>query len=336
VSAPGQKRRVGVVAIGRNEGDRLRRCLESVIPLAGRVVYVDSASSDGSPALARSLGATVVDLDMSKPFTAARARNEGFERLLELEPGLELVQFVDGDCEVVAGWMAVAVSALDADPGVAVVCGRRRERHPERSIYNRLCDFEWDTPVGEALSCGGDAMMRVPPLLEVGGYDAGLIAGEEPDLCLRLRQRGHRVLRVGAEMTIHDAAMTRFGQWWRRAVRAGHAFAEGAARHGRPPERHWVRETRSLVVWGGLFPLAGLLLAPVTHGASVVALLALYALQFGRIYASERRRGRGPADARTLAAFLLLAKVPEFQGASQYALLALAGRRSRVIEYKSG
>jgi GT2 family glycosyltransferase len=328
--------RVGVVAIGRNEGERLRRCLTSVIPRANLVVYVDSASSDGSPDLARALGATVVDLDMSTPFTAARARNAGFDMLLSLDPAIELVQFVDGDCEVVTGWTGSAVSALDSDPSVAVVCGRRRERHPEATVYNRLCDFEWDTPVGEALSCGGDAMMRVSAVRTVGGYDASLIAGEEPDLCLRLRRLGHRVLRVEADMTIHDAAMVRFGQWWRRSVRAGHAFAEGTSRFGRSPERHWVRETRSLVLWGGVAPLAGLLLAPLTHGGSLAAVALVFAVQFGRMYSFERRRGREPGDARTLAAFLLLAKLPEFQGAAQYWVSALTGRRRRVIEYKTG
>jgi GT2 family glycosyltransferase len=326
--------RMGVVAIGRNEGERLRRCLESVLPLADLVVYVDSGSTDGSAELARARGATVVDLDMSRPFTAARARNAGLERLRALDPAASLVQFVDGDCEVAPGWVAAAVSALAAHPGVAVVCGRRRERHPDATIYNRLCDLEWDTPVGEALACGGDAMMRISALAEVGGFDESLIAGEEPDLCLRLRRRGHRILRLPAEMTVHDAAMTRFRQWWRRSVRAGHAFAEGAARHGRSPERHWVRETRSLLLWGAGLPLAALLLAPATRGASLALLLAAWLLQLVRIYRGERRQGRSPADARTLAAFLLLAKFPEFQGAAGYAALALAGRRRRVIDYK--
>jgi glycosyltransferase involved in cell wall biosynthesis len=336
VTGAGTGGRVGVVAIGRNEGERLRRCLQSVLPVAGRVVYVDSGSTDGSAGMARALGAEVVDLDMAKPFTAARARNAGLERLRALDPAVELVQFVDGDCEVAAGWVATAVAALAASPRVAVVCGRRRERHPEASVYNRLCDFEWDTPIGEALACGGDAMMRVAAVVEVDGYDDRLIAGEEPDLCLRLRRRGHLILRLGAEMTLHDAAMTRFGQWWRRSVRAGHAFAEGAARYGRAPERHWMRETRSLVLWGGLLPLGALLLAPPTRGASLAALAALYLLQLVRIYRWERRGGRSPADARTLAAFLLLAKFPELQGAVQFAALALAGRRSQVIDYKGG
>src|SRR6476660_3526039 len=83
---------VAVVAIGRNEGERLQRCLESVRPQCETIVYVDSGSDDGSVDLARGLGVEVVELDMSIPFTAARARNEGLRRLRELRPSLEYVQ----------------------------------------------------------------------------------------------------------------------------------------------------------------------------------------------------------------------------------------------------
>src|SRR5882672_3355636 len=161
--------RVGVVAIGRNEGERLERCLASVIGHAARVVYVDSGSTDASVELARRMGAVVVELDRERPFTAARARNAGFRKLHEVAPGIALVQFVDGDCEVVGGWLARAERELLGDPTLVVACGRRRERHPEASVYNRLCDLEWNTPVGPADACGGDALMRVEAVRAVDG-----------------------------------------------------------------------------------------------------------------------------------------------------------------------
>src|SRR5262249_30270274 len=160
------------------------------------IVYVDSGSTDDSVAFARSRGVEVVELDMSIPFTAARARNEGLDRLLKVDPEVHFVQFVDGDCEVQQGWLQKAEQTLQSETAVAVVCGRRRERFPQSSIYNRLCDMEWDTPIGEAGACGGDAMMRVPALRQVGGYRASLIAGEEPELCTRLRGAGWKVLRL--------------------------------------------------------------------------------------------------------------------------------------------
>ncbi len=224
---------VGIVAIGRNEGQRLRACLESALQESANVIYVDSGSSDGSVDLAKSLGTIVVNLDLSVPFTAARARNTGLARLLELHPQTRFVFFVDGDCEIVPGFIAKALEAMNQSAQVAVVCGRRRERLPGASIYNRLCEIEWNTPIGEAKSCGGDALMRVSVFQSVSGFNPAVIAGEEPELCVRLRRHGNKILRIDADMTMHDAAMMHFGQWWKRNVRAGYAYAQGAALHGR-------------------------------------------------------------------------------------------------------
>ena len=234
---------IDAVVIGRNEGARLRTCLESLGGQVRRIVYVDSGSSDGSVTLAQDMGAVVVTLDMTQPFTAARARNAGLAAL----NAPEFVQMVDGDCQVVAGWIAAALAAFAAHPAAVVICGRRRERFPEASVYNRLADLEWDTPVGPALACGGDALMRFAAVQAVGGYRADLIAGEEPELCLLLRAVGGQVWRIVDEMTLHDAGLRHFGQWWRRTVRAGHAFAEGAALHG---PAHWGAEVRRAMIWG--------------------------------------------------------------------------------------
>ena len=325
--------RLGIVAIGRNEGDRLRRCLESVLGRGVPVVYVDSGSGDGSPALARQLGATVVELDASAPFTAGRGRNAGFERVLALQPDLELVQFVDGDCEVVPGWLEDAQEEIEADARIAVLCGRVRERHPERSVYNRMCDLEWDAPPGEARACGGNALVRVRAFRESGGFRSGLIAGEEPELCLRLRQAGWRILRSARDMVLHDADMTEFGQWWRRALRAGWAFAEGAALHGSSPERHWVRDTRSVLFWGLVLPVAVLLLAWPTRGLAL-ALLAGYPVLAARIHARAVRDGLSRRDARLQAGFIVLGKFPQAIGLAQFAAMRLLGRRRRVVDWR--
>jgi GT2 family glycosyltransferase len=325
--------RIGVVAIGRNEGERLRTCLASVMNGARSVVYVDSGSTDDSVAWARSQGAEVVELDLATPFTAARARNAGLERLVVVAPELVYVQFADGDCELIRGWIERAERELESDPKLAVVCGRRRERHPEASIYNRLCDMEWNTPIGPAKSCGGDALMRVSALREVGGFDPGLIAGEEPELCVRLRQRGWGILRVEAEMTLHDAAMTRFGQWWKRNVRAGHAAAEGASMHGKPPERHLVRETRSNWFWGALVPILALGPAWPSRGWSGLVLCG-YGILSWRIRRSVKKRGFSNRDARAYAMFATLGKAPQMLGQLKFVMSRMFGKRSRLIEYK--
>jgi GT2 family glycosyltransferase len=326
--------RVGVVAIGRNEGERLRQCLTSAIAQqAAQVVYVDSGSTDHSGAMARSLGVEVVELDLSIPFTAARARNAGFARLMELSPTLEFVQFVDGDCELVAGWLDRAQRELDAHPEVAVVCGRRRERYPEQSIYNRLCDLEWDTPIGEAKACGGDAMMRVAVVQQVGGFNPTLIAGEEPELCVRIRQQGWKIWRIDAEMTLHDAQMMHFSQWWKRFLRAGHAYAEGAYLHGRSPERHWVKESRSIWLWGLLMPLGAIGLSGFTHGWSLL-ILAAYPLTTYRVYQYGSQRGLKPKDAGLYALSCVIGKFPNVLGQIKFYWNRWRGKTNQLIEYK--
>ena len=324
---------IGVVAIGRNEGERLRRCLESVVGRVPVVVYVDSGSTDGSRDLARSLGVEVVELDLARPFTAARARNEGLATLCRIAPDVRFVQFVDGDCEIVPGWLEEGQRVLEKQPEVAVVCGRRRERYPENSPYNRLADIEWNTPVGVTRACGGDAMMRVEAVRGVGGFNGSLIAGEEPELCVRLRQAGWLILRLDAEMTLHDMAMTRFGQWWRRAERAGHAYAEGAALHGGPPEYHWVREVCSITLWGLALPLLILGLAWPTAGTSLLA-AAAYPAQWLRITTREQRRGMPARDARLYAWGCVVSRFPNALGMLRYVAGRVRRRRPTLIEYK--
>lgn len=271
---------LGVVAIGRNEGERLRRCLASVVRPGCHVVYVDSGSQDGSVEMAREMGAEVVDLDLSIPFTAARARNEGWRRLLERQPALAAVQFLDGDCELDSDWISQAVQALQADSTLAVVCGRRRERHPEATIYNRLCDLEWDTPIGPADACGGDALFRIEALLGAGGYCDTAIAGEEPELCFRLRQLGWKIERLDAEMTLHDADITHLKQWWQRHKRAGHAYAANLRRHRQA--EFMQAQVRSAFSWGFTLPLILLLLA-ITVSPWIAVGFSLYPLQLLRI-----------------------------------------------------
>lgn len=321
---------IDAIVIGRNEGDRLDACLRSLAPFVRRLVYVDSGSTDQSVAIAQQLGAEVIPLDLARPFTAARARNAGIAALRQGALPPEFVQFADGDCAVDASWFTAALAAFSDYPGSVVVCGRRRERFPEKSVYNRLCDREWDTPVGLALACGGDALMRYQPLVDAGGYRDDLIAGEEPELCLRLRRRGGEVRRIDAEMTLHDAAITRFSQWWRRSKRAGHAFAEGASLHGAPPDRHWVRETRRAIMWGAGVPIAAVTGGLFLHPA-FFAILGLWPLQTLRLGLKWGQDGRIGWEA---AAFAIPAKIAEALGVIAYWWGRIRGRRRGLIEYK--
>jgi GT2 family glycosyltransferase len=322
---------VGVVVIGRNEGERLRRCLHSLLASTQSIVYVDSGSSDDSVALSRSLGVEVVDLDLRTAFTAARARNEGFWHLVRIRPDLKYVFFVDGDCEVLAGWVDTATAFLDSRPEVAAVCGRLRERHPEKSVYNLLCDIEWESfPPGEAKMCGGNAVMRIDAVRQVNGYRPDLICGEEPELCVRLRQQGWRIWQLETDMALHDAALYHFSQWWKRMVRGGYAYAQGAREHGAPPEQHWVEESRRIWAWGLFIPL-GIVILAVTLDLRLLWLFALYPLQVIRLAVLGPRSWR-QNWVRALA--LVLCKFPEMLGQLKFLTDRHRRVQSSLIEYK--
>jgi len=322
---------VGVVVIGRNEGQRLVRCLQSLSGKGYVVVYVDSGSTDGSMNEAAKLGVKALALDMKIPFTAARARNVGFQYLMQIAPNLEYVQFVDGDCEVMSDWINKGVDFLDEHAEVAVVSGRCRERHPENSIFNLICDLEWNTPIGEAQASGGNTLMRVRAFQEAGGFRNQLIAGEEPELCVRLRSAGWKVWRLDAEMVLHDAAMTKFSQWWKRTMRGGYAFAEGAYLHGATPERHWVKESRRSLIWGLFIPGIVILAGIFCWQCGLMAAL-VYPLQICRL--ALRNKKELKPQPWILASFSVLGKFAEMYGQLRFHYQRLLGRAAQLIEYK--
>ncbi|BAZ09688.1 family 2 glycosyl transferase [Calothrix sp. NIES-4071] len=326
---------IGIVVIGRNEGNRLKTCLFSLINKNATIVYVDSGSTDGSIELARSLGIAVVELDLSIPFTAARARNAGFEYLLQQEPHIEFVQFVDGDCLIIEGWLTRALAEMLQNRDAVVVFGRLRELYPEASIYNRLCNVEWHVPVGEAKYCGGIAMMRVSAFQKVSGFNPCLIAGEEPELCMRLRQAGGKILRIDAEMARHDANMTSFWQWWKRSIRNGHAYAEGAWLQGRSPDRYWLKQSNMIWMWGLILPLLVVVTLLPTKGLSILLLLTGYIYIFFKVYNITRRKGFERKDCILFALFCIIDKYPMLYGQIKFHISRLLKRQSTIMEYKN-
>lgn len=318
---------IGIVVIGRNEGKRLIDCLGSIPIDASCMTYVDSGSTDDSLQAASRFGVSTVDL--TGPYTAARARNEGFAALKKRRPHLRFVQFIDGDCRLDPRWLDMATDFIKQRDDVAIVCGRRRECDPSSSVYNRLCDIEWDTPVGEASWCGGDLLVRADAFAQVHGFNAQLIAGEEPELCLRLREAGWRIWRLDADMTYHDAAIRRFSQWWVRTVRGGYAMAEVSKLHWRSPVGIWRLELFRAILFGGLLP--GLICAAALIQPLAVAALLLYIAQVCRIGIVRQPHA---AEPWAYAAFVTLAKFAEFQGVVKFYWRQLRHRPIELIEYK--
>lgn len=323
------KTSIGAVVIGRNEGARLVRCLASMQGQVGQIVYVDSGSEDGSIGAARKAGATVIELDPSRPFTAARARTAGFSTLQTAGKIPDYVQFVDGDCCLQPNWIEAGKAALDQDADLGIITGWRAEMNRNHSIYNALCDFEWRRPAGEILTCGGDMMVRSRAFESVGGFDETVIAAEDDEFCVRIRKSGWKMQRLPVEMTLHDAAMTKFSQWWSRAVRSGHGFAQVGDMH---PE-YFVKERRRVWVYGAILPLIALVGLGITPWI-LLAVLSLYGISYMRAASGLHREGLSICEAFHHAVFITLSKFPNFQGMLTYKWRRFRGHKMNIIEYK--
>lgn len=303
---------IGIVVIGRNEGYKLQRCIESLLPLAYPIVYADSCSSDGSVMSAETFGVAVAQLDPSRPMNAARGRKEGFEKLLAQYSELEYVFFVDGDCEINPSFLPVALQTLAQRPDVAAVCGLLIELHPEVSIYNRIGNLEWKAAVGECASCGGIALIRVSAYLQAGGFNETVLAGEEPELCARIRRQGYKVVRIDEVMAWHDLNMHHLSQWWRRGVRSGFGALDVRLRFG---VRDFDKLLVSAWVWVLGWPLFSLLVlfGFWLDGALTVwvglLLLTLLPLQVLRIAHSAYQRGLTNLDSLAYGALMMVNKL---------------------------
>lgn len=321
--------KVGIVVIGRNEGSRLEACLRSLPFGGGPIVYADSASSDGSPALAASLGAFVIALDPGRPMNAARGRKEGTDVLVGLDPALDYVFYIDGDCLLEPDFLPKAIAFLDEHPNAAAVCGQRFEAHPGASFYNRLSDEEWNTPVGQADACGGDSLMRLRAVLAVGGFDPNLMASEEPELSARMRAAGWEIWRIDARMTQHDAGIFSFGAYWRRNLRAGVGYYQAwrkTARLGHPINGTTLKRA---LLWAGIVPAIAILAAlALRDGRALLIVPIAYTLQIIRM---ALRAGAGDIHNWKVAAALMLIKPAELLGAAR---AALRGGRLHSIAYK--
>jgi GT2 family glycosyltransferase len=320
---------VGAVVIGRNEGSRLKRCLTSIAPQVAHLVYVDSGSRDDSAAYAHSIGAKTVELDTDTPFTAARARNAGFEALMDMAD-CDFVQFIDGDCGVEPAWIAKASAQLDADPTLGLVTGWRSEIYPDNSIYNALCDVEWHRPAGLIAACGGDMMVRAAAFDDIGGFDPTVIAAEDDEFCQRLSASQWKLLRIPEPMTQHDANMLHFGEWWKRAERSGHGFAQVADLH----QGYFAPERKRVIVFGGILPVLALIGLLFSWKLLFLVILA-YGTSFGRTILGLKKNGIEERPLLyQLSGLLSLSKLPNMLGMIRYYWRKHAGRDMRLIEYK--
>ena len=324
-----------VVVIGRNEGARLAKCLESVERVRDvavkEIIYVDSASTDGSPELASRYGAVVALVCSERP-TAALGRNIGWRRA-----ETDFVLFLDGDTVLHEDFPLAAFYAMASDSSIAAVWGHRREIHPEASIFNRVLDLDWMYKPGFTEFCGGDVLIRRKALTETGGYDENLIAGEEPELCRRIRGCGYKVLHIDHPMTGHDLQITRWSQYWKRAMRAGHAYAEVSERYRKSDDPSWTSERKGNLIRGSFWPISLLIaiLLSVRLGFLPFALwVTMLLLASVRSAWKARWKEINPWALLLFGIHSHIQHVPILVGQLQYELDKRQGKAQKLIEYK--
>jgi hypothetical protein len=130
-------------------------------------------------------------------------------------------------------------------------------------------------------------------------------------------------------MTRHDAAMLRFGQWWQRAKRTGHGFAQVGWMH--PP--YFRREQVRAVVYGLILPVL-LVVGLFSYPLLFLGVVALYGMNYVRTSKGLIADGLPGWEARRHARLLTLSKLPNMMGMILFHWRRLQGRAMQIIEYK--
>lgn len=323
---------VSIVIIGRNEGDRLVKCIQSAQNLEypsekKEIIYVDSCSSDGSTESAKKLGIEKVYILEQEKTCAAMGRNLG----LQHADG-ELILFLDGDTQISSDFLTTAVPHFESEE-IAVVYGRRTEIHPD-SIYIKLCGSDWSQRIpGYTDTAAGDVLVRADVIREIGGYKE-IIAGEDPEMSNSVINAGYKILFLDINMVKHDLAMYNFKQYWRHSVRSGFAYAVVADLTKKRANPLWVDKSKKILLQGILYifaPLLGIILSLFLRSPiPFLIYMLLGGLILCRSFLKNRKKGmeRKYNLIYTLHSHFL--KIPLIIGQFTY----MTNKNKSLIEYK--
>jgi len=185
----------------RNDAQRLRRCLTSIVandyPRALiELIVVDNDSTDGSGRAARDYGAIVL---RASGDCVAELRNRGARAALG-----SLIAFVDADHEIDRHWITAAVAVLSSPEVAATGCAYLTD--PKANWVQQQYDGLRVRPERReevAWIGSGNFAVKRQAFERVGGFNTTLTACEDVDLCNRLRQAGHRIVADPALRSVH-------------------------------------------------------------------------------------------------------------------------------------
>ena len=263
---------------------------------------------------------------------AAKARNLGWTRARG-----EFILFLDGDTQLDPDFVARALQTLE-DPVLCAAWGHRRESDPGQSIYTRVLDLDWVYPVGRTQYFGGDVLVRRTALASVDGFDPTLKAGEEPEMCARLRAAGWQIEHIDAPMTRHDLAVNTLRAYWLRAYRSGIAYAEVADRMKRRNDPMWQREALRDFVHGILLialPFVFLLTLFCSLWLTALLCAAVGAVLYRTVLRCRWKAPEDPVLCWEYAVHAYLQKVPALFGQLEWRRANRASDEIALVDYKS-
>lgn len=242
---------LSVVLITKNQAWNIARLIESVLEGASsicskEIILVDSASTDETVELASRYPISIVRLQPGQPLSPAIGRYVGYRHTQG-----EYVLFLDGDTRMVQGWLPRALHTVQENPHVGAVTGRVINLPtaaatqdpgplPRKNGLEASREVLWGSYGG-----GGAAMYRRSVLEQVGTFNPFLCSDEEPELGLRIRHAGYRILEIDYPIVRHynDAPIAVSNVLRRRRCKFLLGIGQGARYHLRSKLLWpWLRE----------------------------------------------------------------------------------------------
>lgn len=196
---------LSIVLIAKNLEWNIARLIESVQANATalepyEIIYVDSASTDRTVEIACQYPVGVYRLPPENQLTPAAGRFTGFKKAKG-----KLLLFLDGDQQLWPGWLEKGLRILDANPDVAGVTGVEVFLKPDQKPedYTGPGPETFDDRYFQVRQTSGPALFRRTVLEELGPYHPFLYSEEEPEMCLRFRSHGYRLLRTYHPIVFH-------------------------------------------------------------------------------------------------------------------------------------
>ena len=314
---------VSVVIPVRDDAARLRGCLQSLAVADSQtvdIIVIDNGSTDESAAVARSFGATVLELP---GLSVSQMRNRAVA-----EARTPLIAMVDADHVLGPGWIRACRDAM-ADPGVAIAgapCHAPRPGTWVQRAYDRFRTHPTTRGPLEWLGAG-NMVIRRDVFLHVNGFDESLETCEDVDLCNRVRQAGGRIVAEPRMHNVHlgDPATLKalfLSELWR-----GRDNIRVTLRGPLTPRALPSLLTPVLVLTACAVAAASIMLLPSTRWAVISAGVSLTVIAAAIALRTARISRRGPWRLSAIAQNLAVAIVYEL--ARALALLARASHATR-------